>query len=77
MGDSMIDEPTPEEEFAWQQLEQKRNNKEMQKRRELAAIAAAEFAIEYRDQLEIFTLRKAYELAFLRGMMAEKGENNG
>lgn len=67
-------EVTPEEELAWQKLESLMRDKRQREAREKAVIAAAKFAEENRDHLEIYTLRKAYEMGFIAAAL---GENNG
>jgi len=72
-------EVTPEEEEAWQELERK--NRQARDRlftraQQEAGICAQEF-IDHTPKLElgIFTLRKAFEMGFIRGVLfTEQGE---
>ena len=72
-------EVTPEEEEAWQELERK--NRKARDRlfiraQQEAGICAQEF-IDHTPKLElgIFTLRKAFEMGFIRGVLfTETGE---
>jgi hypothetical protein len=68
-------EVTPEEEEAWQELERK----ERDKRFIQAQQRAGEFAQDFIDrtpqaELGIFTLRKAFEMGFLRGFLYHNEE---
>lgn len=62
----MQNDVTPEEEEAWKRLEQKMVDDAMQQ----AIVAAYEFTHEFKNDLGIFTLRKAYEMGFIRGYNA-------
>ena len=69
----MNHEPTPEEEAAWQELERK--NRQARDRlftraQQEAGICAQEF-IDHtpKAELGIFTLRKAFETGFIRGVL--------
>jgi len=72
-------EATPEEEEAWQEIERK--NRQARDRlfiraQQEAGICAQEF-IDHTPKLElgIFTLRKAFEMGFIRGVLfTETGE---
>jgi hypothetical protein len=72
-------EATPEEEEAWQEIERK--NRQARDRlfiraQQEAGICAQEF-IDHTPKLElgIFTLRKAFEMGFIRGVLfTEQGE---
>lgn len=57
---------TPEEEEAWSALERKMVDDTLRK----AVEAAYEFTKEAGQDLGIFTLRKAYEMGFIRGYNA-------
>ena len=61
---------TEEEEQAWQDMEHKRIGEYLQR----AQIEAEKFVDEYRTELPIMTLRKAFELGFRRGYTKGKGE---
>jgi hypothetical protein len=68
-------EVTPEEEEAWQDLERKERDRLFIK----AQHRAGEFAQEFIDrtphtELGIFTLRKAFEMGFLRGFLYRNEE---
>lgn len=62
----MDNNATPEEEEAWDALERKMVDDVMRK----AVEAAYEFTQETGHELGIFTLRKAYEMGFIRGYNA-------
>jgi hypothetical protein len=72
-------EATPEEEEAWQEIERK--NRQARDRlfiraQQEAGICAQEF-IDHtpKAELGIFTLRKAFEMGFIRGVLfTEQGE---
>jgi hypothetical protein len=69
-------EVTPEEEEAWQDLERKERDRLFIK----AQHRAGEFAQEFIDrtphtELGIFTLRKAFEMGFLRGFLYHNEES--
>ena len=69
-------EVTPEEEEAWQDLERKERDRLFIK----AQQRAGEFAQEFIDrtphtELGIFTLRKAFEMGFLRGFLYHNEES--
>jgi hypothetical protein len=70
----MNHEPTPEEEAAWQELEResKRQARDrlFTRAQQEAGICAQEF-IDHTPKLElgIFTLRKAFEMGFIRGVL--------
>lgn len=61
---------TEEEEQAWQDMEHKRIGEYLRR----AQIEAEKFVDEYRTELPIMTLRKAFELGFRRGYTKGKGE---
>ena len=61
---------TPEEEEAWAALERKMVDDTLRK----AVEAAYEFTKEAGQDLGIFTLRKAYEMGFIRGYNARGKE---
>lgn len=61
---------TPEEEEAWNAIEQKMVDDVMRK----AVEAAYVFTKETGHELGIFTLRKAYEMGFIRGYNARGKE---
>jgi hypothetical protein len=69
-------EVTPEEEEAWQEFERQKRDKLFT----LAQQRAGEYAQEFIDnspkaELGIFTLRKAFEMGFIRGVMyTQQGE---
>lgn len=62
--------PTEEEEQAWQELERKHTQEYLQR----AQIEAAIFVGEFRNELSIMTIRKAFELGFRRGYTQGIGE---
>ena len=62
----MNNDVTPEEEEAWDALERKMVDDVMRK----AVESAYEFTKETGHELGIFTLRKAYEMGFIRGYNA-------
>jgi hypothetical protein len=67
---------TPEEEEAWRDLERKERDRLFIK----AQHHAGEFAQEFIDrtphtELGIFTLRKAFEMGFLRGFLYHNEES--
>lgn len=61
---------TPEEEEAWVALERKMVDTTLRK----AVEAAYEFTKEAGQDLGIFTLRKAYEMGYIRGYNARGKE---
>lgn len=61
---------TPEEEEAWVALERKMMDDTLRK----AVEAAYEFTKEAGQDLGIFTLRKAYEMGYIRGYNARGKE---
>jgi hypothetical protein len=61
---------TPEEEEAWVALERKMVDNTLRK----AVEAAYEFTKEAGQDLGIFTLRKAYEMGYIRGYNARGKE---
>ena len=61
---------TEEEEQAWQDIEHKRVGEYLQR----AQIEAEKFIGEFRNELPIMTLRKAFELGFRRGYSYSQGE---
>ena len=67
---------TPEEEEAWRDIERQNRDKLFT----LAQQRAGEYAQEFIDntpqiELGIFTLRKAFEMGFIRGVMyTQRGE---
>jgi len=71
--------PTPEEEEAWRDMERRT---EMQKRDRIFTLAqqrGGEYAQEFIDntsqtELGIFTLRKAFEMGFIRGVIFSNQE---
>ncbi|HMA77582.1 MAG TPA: hypothetical protein VKP88_00380, partial [Candidatus Paceibacterota bacterium] len=71
--------PTPEEEEAWRDMERRI---EMQKRDRIFTLAqqrGGEYAQEFIDntpqaELGIFTLRKAFEMGFIRGVIFSNQE---
>jgi accessory colonization factor AcfC len=70
-------EVTPEEEEAWRDMERQNRDKLFT----LAQQRAGEHAQEFIDnspkaELGIFTLRKAFEMGFIRGAMATYKELN-
>ena len=68
-------EVTPEEEEAWQDLERKERDRLFIRAQNEAGICAQEF-IDYtpKAELGIFTIRKAFEMGFIRGVLfTEKG----
>lgn len=65
-----MNEATPEEEEAWVYLERKLVDDTMRK----AVEAAYLFTKEAGQDLGIFTLRKAYEMGFVRGYNARGKE---
>ena len=64
---------TPEEDQAWQELEHKNKVDRLHKKRQLAVMRAAEFCDQYRGEMEIFTVRKAFELGYMKGVADELG----
>jgi len=69
-------EVTPEEEEAWRDLERKERDRRFIE----AQHRAGEFAQEFIDrtpqaELGIFTLRKAFEMGFLRGFLYHNEES--
>jgi hypothetical protein len=69
-------EVTPEEEEAWRNLERKARDRLFIRAQNEAGICAQEF-IDHtpKAELGIFTLRKAFEMGFIRGVLfTEKGE---
>lgn len=64
---------TEEEEQAWQDIEHRRVGEYLQR----AQIEAEKFVGEFRNELPIMTLRKAFELGFRRGYSYSQGEKNG
>ena len=69
-------EVTPEEEEAWRDLERKERDRLFIRAQNEAGICAQEF-IDHtpKAELGIFTLRKAFEMGFIRGVLfTEKGE---
>jgi hypothetical protein len=69
-------EVTPEEEEAWRNLERKARDRLFIRAQQEAGICAQEF-IDHtpKAELGIFTLRKAFEMGFIRGVLfTEKGE---
>jgi len=69
-------EVTPEEEEAWRNLERKARDRLFIRAQNEAGICAQEF-IDHTPKVElgIFTLRKAFELGFIRGVLfTETGE---
>ena len=72
----MNHEATPEEEEAWRDLERKERDRRFIQAQNEAGICAQEF-IDHtpKAELGIFTLRKAFEMGFIRGVLfTEKGE---
>ena len=69
-------EVTPEEDEAWRNLERKARDRLFIRAQQEAGICAQEF-IDHtpKAELGIFTLRKAFEMGFIRGVLfTEKGE---
>jgi hypothetical protein len=69
-------EVTPEEEEAWRNLERKARDLLFIRAQQEAGICAQEF-IDHTPKVElgIFTLRKAFEMGFIRGVLfTETGE---
>jgi hypothetical protein len=69
-------EVTPEEEEAWRNLERKARDRLFIRAQQEAGICAQEF-IDHTPKVElgIFTLRKAFEMGFIRGVLfTERGE---
>jgi hypothetical protein len=69
-------EVTPEEEEAWRNMERKARDRLFIRAQQEAGICAQEF-IDHtpKAELGIFTLRKAFEMGFIRGVLfTEKGE---
>jgi len=67
---------TPEEEEAWRDMERQKRDKMFTRAQNEAGICAQEF-IDNTPQIElgIFTLRKAFEMGFIRGVMyTQQGE---
>ena len=62
----MQNDVTPEEEEAWSRLEQKMIDDVTQQ----AISEAYKFTHDFKNELGIFTLRKAYEMGFIRGYNA-------
>jgi len=54
---------TPEEEEAWQSMET------LASVRNRAVVAAHGFTDDYKNELQIMTLRKAYEMGYVRGAL--------
>lgn len=54
---------TPEEEEAWQSMET------LAHVRNRAVVAAHGFTDDYKNELQIMTLRKAYEMGYVRGAL--------
>jgi len=80
MNDTTV---TPEEEEAWQDMERRT---QLQARDRIFALAqekGGEYAQEFIDnsakaELGIFTLRKAFEMGFIRGVIfTEQGNSKG
>jgi len=72
----MNHEATPEEEEAWRNMERKARDHRFIQAQNEAGICAQEF-IDHtpKAELGIFTLRKAFEMGFIRGVLfTEKGE---
>ena len=69
-------EVTPEEEEAWRNMERKARDRLFIRAQQEAGICAQEF-IDHTPKVElgIFTLRKAFETGFIRGVLfTEQGE---
>ena len=73
METKIVPAVTPEEDQAWQEMEHKNKVDKLHKKRQLAVMRASEFCDEYRDQMEIFTVRKAFELGYMKGVADELG----
>lgn len=59
--------PTPEEEEAWQEAERRFNNLVMEEALGYAGVEAQIFVENLGSEAGIFTLRKAYEMGYIRG----------
>jgi len=68
-------EVTPEEEEAWRNMERKARDRRFIQAQNEAGICAQEF-IDHtpHTELGIFTLRKAFEMGFLRGFLYRNEE---
>jgi len=69
-------EATPEEEEEWRNLERKARDRLFIRAQQEAGVCAQEF-IDHTPKIElgIFTLRKSFEMGFIRGVLfAETGE---
>ena len=62
---------TEEEEQAWKDIEHKRVGEYLQR----AQLEAEKFVGEFRNELGIMTIRKAFEIGFRKGYT--QGERNG
>ena len=71
----MNHETTPEEEEAWLDLERKARDRLFIRAQQEAGVCAQEF-IDHtpKAELGIFTLRKAFEMGFLRGFLHHNEE---
>ena len=70
-------EVTPEEEEAWRDMERQKRDKMFIRAQNEAGVCAHEFIDNSpKAELGIFTLRKAFEMGFIRGAMATYKELN-
>ena len=68
---------TPEEEEAWRDIERQKRDKMFTRAQNEAGVCAQEFIDNSpKAELGIFTLRKAFEMGFIRGAMATYKELN-